>query len=228
MPTPPRSCAGQLQSSFSLMARKPIQRLLFPPTSDDIPEQPDELPPLTKGTDHAVQDPLPPDDSGSSADAQPANPHPDSALDAGPARQPPQDQSLAVEGAAGADEAGQQREPDRERGPGDRPQRTGGFFAARFSAKRGRGVLPRRGHDVSAPTYATRVRAQRRPEATLFDSLPDDPPPASASPAGALSDGTVISPPGRASGNVVPPEGLPQVSACPDANAPGLGADSLA
>ena len=43
------------------------------------------------------------------------------------------------------------------------------------------------------------------------------PPPA---PPGTLSDGTVISPPDPASEESVPPEGLPQFSACPDAALP--------
>src|SRR5262249_42251429 len=48
-----------------------------------------------------------------------------------------------------------------------------------------------------------------------------------AAPQGPSSDGTLIGPPGRSSGKSVPPEGLPQFSACPVAVLPA-GADSLA
>ncbi len=78
---------------------------------------------------------------------------------------------------------------------------------------------------VHPPSYAARVRASRghKPQ-SLFDRVPDRdepqtpaadrPSPAAPllppAPPGALNDATLTSPPGIASGNSVPPEGLPQ------------------
>ena len=75
-----------------------------------------------------------------------------------------------------------------------------------------RSAVPRRGNGVHPPSHVARLKASRN-QPTLFDSLSDNSPPATPAPPGALSDGTVLSPPGRASGNPVPPEGLPQLSA---------------
>ena len=136
-------------------------------------------------------------------------------------------------------EAGRQRQPDSERGPGAGPP-TGGFVF-RVASAGGRRVVPPGGRNgVSPPSYAARVRASRgqRPR-SLFDRVPtSDAPetPAALSPVDpflppappvALNNGTLIGPPGRASGNPVPPEGLPQVSAGTDAALPA-GADSFA
>ena len=102
-------------------------------------------------------------------------------------------------------EAGQRPEPDRERGAGDGPQGTGGSFALRVSSGRQRTAFPRRSNGVHPPSHAARVKASRH-QPTLFDFAAllhrcPSPPPA---PPGPSSDGTLISPPGRASGNRFP------------------------
>ena len=139
-------------------------------------------------------------------------------------------------------EAGQRPEPDSQRGVRVGPEGNGGSFALRFLPGRQRTAIPRRGYAFPPPSHVARLKASRhRP--TLFDSpstasqtpptspgsLSGDPSPAAPTPPGALSDGTVLSPPGRASGNSVPPEGLPQLSAGTVAARaePRLGAESL-
>src|SRR5208282_5767853 len=142
-------------------------------------------------------------------------------------RQPAEGQSPGVEGSPVAGQAGERREPDREPGPGDRPQGNGGLFAFRVAFGGQRNSFPRRSDGIYPPTYAARVKASRGQNLPLFDSLPKPDPaevsstsanplPAPAPPV-ALGDGTLISPPGHASPILVPPEGLPQNSACPEA-----------
>src|SRR5262249_32704816 len=139
----------------------------------------------------------------------------------------PQGPARSLEGAAGPGEAGQRPEPDRQRSPGDRPEGAGGFFTARLAAGGRRNAFPRRGDGVPAPSFAARVRASRPPPRTLLAAIPGARLPPSPAPPRGAEAGTVISPPGRASGNPVPPEGLPQISAGRDAALPA-GADSLA
>ena len=74
------------------------------------------------------------------------------------------DPPRGLEGAPLPGEAGEQREPDRERGPGDRPQGTGGLFASRVAAGRERTACPpRRSNGVPPPSHAARVKASRQP-----------------------------------------------------------------
>ena len=86
---------------------------------------------------------------------------------------------------------------------------------------------PRRGDAVPPPSHVARLKASRNRQPALRFPLRRSlfgPP----TPTGALNGGTLLSPPGRASGNPVPPEGLPQLSAGPVAARaePRLGAES--
>ena len=99
-------------------------------------------------------------------------------------------------------EAGQRPEPDRERSPGDSAQGAGGAFALRVSAGRERAAFPRRGHAVPPPSHVARLRTHAASRRCLipFPTIPLLP----IRPRPGPSDGTVISPPGRASGNRFP------------------------
>src|SRR5207248_9065474 len=72
-----------------------------------------------------------------------------------------------LDGAAGPGEAGQQREPDRERGAGDRPPGAGRPFAARVLNGRHGAITPHRSQGAALPSHAARVAAARSP--SLFD-----------------------------------------------------------
>src|SRR5207253_1819841 len=113
-----------------------------------------------------------------------------------------------LDGGAGPGEAEQRPGPDRQRGDGDGVQRPGGPFASRVGRQP---AFPRRSDSVPPPSHVARLRASR--QRSLFEPRTDDSPPVPSAPPGAINDGTLLSPPGRASGNPVPPEGLPQVSA---------------
>jgi hypothetical protein len=80
-----------------------------------------------------------------------------------------------VEGTPQSSATEKQSEPDRERGPGDRPQEIGGSFAARISARRSHPTLSGSSNGVRSPSYAARVKAARR-QPSLFDSLPPSDP----------------------------------------------------
>ena len=91
-----------------------------------------------------------------------------------------------------------------------------GSFALR-AGRRQRTAFARSGDGLSQNSYVARLKASRG-QPSLFDAPPAKPAsvdgsPAAPVPPGAKSDGTLISPPGRASGIPVPPEGLPQNSA---------------
>src|SRR5579871_2324162 len=223
------------------MARKPPdwrQPLLFPPDPDHQPEPQDNATLKPSGDQHAVQNDRPQTSEGTEAAARTAVQGAQAPFDDGALRQGAEEQPRSLEGSARPDAAGQRPEPSGERSPGDSPQGAGGSFTLRVSSGRQRGSVPRRGHDVHPPSHVARLKASRRPP-TLFDSLPPPDPAGKASSAADLPsppappealDGTVISPPGRASGQSVPPEGLPQFSAGPVAARaePRLGTDSLA
>src|SRR5262249_47612620 len=153
--------AGKYPTPFPAMARKPasIQRLLFPPDPDDASAPQSIASPHTKGDRHAVQNHLPPDDPGSSGELRPAPEQSETAADAEPLRHATEDLAPGLEGTAVAGEAGQHREPDRERGAGDSSQGTGGFFASRVSAERQRSPFPRRRDGLHPPSHSARVRA---------------------------------------------------------------------
>src|SRR5579859_2017174 len=140
-------------------------------------------------------------------------------------RQRIEGQPRTLEGNVRPDETRQPPESDRQRSNGDGSQGTGGSFTDRIA--RSRGAFPRRGDGLRPQTHVARLKAS---QPTLFDSLSDDRTSTVPAPPGALSDGTLISPPGRASGNPVPPEGLPQFSAGTVATRaePRPGADSSA
>ena len=136
-----------------------------------------------------------------------------------------ENQPRGVAENAPANEAGQQPWPDSERGDGSGIEGNGGPFALRVLSERQRTASPRRGDAFCPPSHVARLTASRnstslfslseasRNSPTAGDFISDDPSPTASTPPGALSNGTVLSPPVRASGNSVPPEGLPQVSA---------------
>ena len=132
------------------------------------------------------------------------------------------DQPPGVEGTAPGAAAGQRPEPDRERSPGDGAQGTGGSFAARVSGERRPAPSTQQWHPSGV---IRRARKETTAASRYSISMPLLLP---AAPPGAINDGTVINPPGRASGQSVPPEGLPQFSAGPVASQaqPRPGVDS--
>src|SRR5690242_16134846 len=202
------------------MAPKPPSGMpLFPADADAPPASEDPITSLHEGSRHELQDDGSRTAAGAPADLRPAAPGAHAAAGSGILRQGAQGQPRRPEDPPGPGAAGQPPEPDRERSPGDRAPGTGGFFARRVGGRE-RPALPRRSDGLSPPSYAARVKASR----TLFDSFPDDSSSPVLAPPGALSDGTISSPPGIASGNGDPTP-LP---ACNDADAPGLGAASLA
>src|SRR5262249_47887765 len=142
--SPLHSRSGKSSTPGSGMARKPpapIQRLLFPPDSGEIaiPQALD----LTKGTPHELQNHLPPADPGSTGDVRPTPERADAAADADPAGERNAGQAPGLEGPTGGGSSAQQPDAAGERGAGDRHQGTGGLFAARYAANRGRAALPR-------------------------------------------------------------------------------------
>src|SRR5204863_122889 len=122
-----------VQSSSLPMARKPpssIQRLLeFPPDPDDAPATHDNVPPHPEGSHHAVQDDGSRTPPATNGDTRAAPQEADAAADAGPLFQRAEDPPRSLEEPPLSGETGQRPEPDRERGPGDRPEGTGGLFA---------------------------------------------------------------------------------------------------
>src|SRR5260370_38755146 len=90
--------------------------------------------------------------------------------------QPPAGQPRSLEGNALPGEAGQRAEPDRERGPGAGPERTGGSFALRVESGRGRSAVSRQSNGTHPKSYVARLKASRQ-QPSLFDALPDNPAP---------------------------------------------------
>src|SRR6266851_74619 len=215
------------------MARKPQpshQPLLPFADPGDTAVLEDNHPPQPDGDHHALQDDLPATARTASGPSRAAQEEPASAGGAGPLCDGAEDQSRSLEGATLPGDPGEQREPDSERGAGDRPPGVGGPFTLRITAGRQRDAVSRRGNGFYHTSHAARVKASRQPLLNFNAAPAEALLPSSLSPPGAVSDGTLISPPGRASGNPVPPEGLPQISAGPVAARaePRLGADSLA
>src|SRR5437879_4076940 len=136
------------------MARKPPdwrQRSLFPLDPDHAPEPQDHATPKPDGDHHAVQDHSARTFEGTDAAARTAPQGAQAPADDGTLRQGAEDQPRSLEGAPLPDAAGERPEPDRERGPGDSPQGTGGSFALRVSSRRG--TVSRRGHAVHPPSH---------------------------------------------------------------------------
>src|ERR1019366_2987431 len=213
------------------MARKPPDwrqpSLPFTPDPDKTTEPQDQSLSKTEGDQHAIQDDHSRTPATTAGDARTAPKGAEASADDGPLRARAEDQPRSLEGDSLRGEAGQRPEPDRERGDGDGTQGVGGSFTDRVSSGQQRTPFARRGNGVHPGSHVGRLKASRK-QPTLFDSLSNDAPPATPVPPGALSDGTEFSPPGRASGNPVPPEGLPPFSAGPVASRaePRLGAES--
>src|SRR5206468_1892053 len=92
--------------------------------------------------------------------------------DNGALRRRAEDDPRSLEGPTCPGEAGERREPDCERSPGDRSQGNGGLFGLFGFAERDRSVFPRRSNGFHPWSQATRVR---QAEPTRFDRLPVTP-----------------------------------------------------
>src|SRR6266852_3671574 len=133
------------------MARKPPdwrQPSLFSSDPAKPPEPHDHTTPQPDGDDHAVQDDHLRTVATTATDPRTTPQGPEAADDPGDLRQGAEGRPRSLEGTAPANAAGQRPEPDRERGPGDSVQGTGGPFAVRVSSGRQRGESPRRGDVV--------------------------------------------------------------------------------
>src|SRR5579871_22636 len=214
------------------MTKKPPegqQPTLFPTDPDQTPEPEDNATQKPSGGHYAIQDDHARTPDGTEGVLRAASPAAQTPDDRGTLREGIEERSRSMEEASHSIATGKRAEPDRQRSPGDGAQGTPGAIAERIADGRSRGSGPRRGDAVYPTSHVSRVIASRR-QPTLFDSHPADPTSADPPPPGAKTDGTLISPPGRASGKPVPPEGLPQFSAGPVAARaePRLGADSPA
>src|SRR5579872_2344233 len=191
----------------------PRQPPLFPPDITDSPEPAKPVHSKTEGGHHAIQDDRSraPARADGAARATAADPPPET--DARHLRPGAEGQPRSLEGTPVAGEAGQRPEPDSERSAGNGPAGTAGSFALR-TGRRERPAFARPGDGPYQNSYVARLKASRG-QPSLFDAPPqqpasDDGSLAAPVPHGAKTDGTLISPPGRASGIPVRPEGLPQ------------------
>src|SRR5665213_1561132 len=197
------------------MVRKPPdwhQPSLFPTDPDKSPEPENLLHSKEEGDHHAVQDNRSRTPATANGVARAATDHPPAKADDGSASNGTQGHTHGLEGNVGESSSEQRPEPDQQRSDGTGTEGTGGSFTLRVTSERQRNALPGCSNGVHPQTHVARLKASRK-QPTLFDSVSGNPPPDTPAPPGAIGDGTVLSPPGRASGNPVPPEGSPQLSA---------------
>src|SRR5260370_12337200 len=114
------------------MARKPPdwhQPSLFPPDPAESPEPEYYSHSTPEGEQHAVQDNHSSTPGAEPAVTGPAQERPADASDDGALRPGTENPPRSLEGNALPDDAGQRRDPDSDRGPGARPQGSGGPLA---------------------------------------------------------------------------------------------------
>src|SRR5579872_1268338 len=186
------------------------QSTLFPFNNDDSPTPVNPVTSTIDGDDHALQDDSSRTPAATDGVARATAADTPAETDARNLRQGTEGAPRSLEGTPVAGEAGQRPDSDRERGPGTGSAGTAGSFIDRILAAGLQRVnLPRRGDDLLPQSHVARLKSQR----SLFDSHSGNLPSAVPPSPGAKDNGTLISPPGRASGIPVPPEGLPQNSA---------------
>jgi N12 class adenine-specific DNA methylase len=156
------------------MPKKPPswnQSTLFPFEPGDPPEPPPPASSAAKGGNHAVQDHRPRTAEGADGVARATASDAEAPADAGDLRPGIEGRPRSLEGRPLPGEAGQRPEPDRERSPGNGHSATGGSFALRVAAERGRSALARRGNGLHSQSHVERVRASRG-QRSLFDDQP--------------------------------------------------------
>src|SRR5579863_802855 len=209
------------------------QSTLFPFDNDDSPTPVNSVTSTIEGDDHALQDDSSRTPAATDGTARATAADTQAETDARNLRQGTQGEPRSLEGPIVPGQAGERPDPDRQRSPGTGSAGTAGSFIERILAAGLRRVtLPRRGDGPHQNSHVARLKSSRRQQ-NLFDAPPQKPSSvdgssAAPAPTGATDDGTLISPPGRASGIPVPPVGLPQNSAGTEAPPaePRTGADS--
>src|ERR1700733_3920859 len=200
---------------FLTMARKPPdwrQPSLFNFDQAKTPEPQDNATFQPDGDPHAIQDDPSRTPATAAGDARGTSQATEAASDPGDVRPRTEGRARSLEGDAVASPAGQPSSADSERSNGTGPEGHGGSFAARVGQGRRGSAFPGRSDGLHQPqTHASRLNQSRR-QRSLFDSDTDNTSPATPAPPAPISDGTLLAPPGRASGKPVPPEGLPQFS----------------